>query len=309
MTAKLDRPIIILGFGRSGTSIIADIVFQHDDIAYLSNYHAMFPNSRLINYIRVLFDNGLWSIKGQKEQLNEVSRLNRYTFKSAEAYAFLNRVTGRDFSREFFYGVQEEEKAKARIRKEFAYIVKAQFKGRMGFKTTGPSRLAYLASLFPDARFIWIRREPLPNIKSLLNIDFYQNRKHALWWYGEDVYSQEEKLFAQNNSDRPELIAALQYYKVNQIHAYEAEQYSLSDRILAVNYEDFVEEPEREVERILAFSGLEPDRYVSEFLQNNKIYSRNISTGYYFSKEIDDEVTRIACHGIQPVTEPVISLG
>lgn len=309
MTTRLDRPVILLGFGRSGSSIIADTIFQHDDLAYISNYHAMFPDSRLINFIRVLFDNPLWSIKGQKEQLNEVSRLNRYTFKAAEAYEFLNRVMGRDFRRNFLYNAQATEEEKERVRKEFRFMVRAQFKKRLGFKITGPSRLAYLASLFPDARFIWIVRDPLPNIRSLLNVDFYQPRKHALWWYGDGVYSEQEKRFAKANSDKPELIAALQYFKVNQIHHEEVERFGLQDQVLTVQYADFVKQPEAEIDRMLSFAGLGPDRHVSNFLENNRIFSRDKARGHYFSRDMDEEVERVALHGLDAAPAPRASEG
>lgn len=298
MTDRLDRPVILLGFGRSGSSIIADAVFQHDELAYLSNYHVMFPRSRLINYVRPLLDNPLWAIKGQKKQLNEVSRLNRYAFRAAEAYAFLNHVTGRDFRRDFLYGVRADAEERERIRRVFRQLVRAQFRRRLGFKITGPSRLGYLASLFPDARFVWIVRDPLPNIRSLLKVDFYQPRKHELWWYGEGVYSEREKGFAEENRERPELIAALQYFKVNQIHRAEADSLGLWDNILTVRYADFVRRPEREIGRILEFAGLRPDRHVSAFLESNRIFSRDEAQGHYFSAEMDEAVARVALHGI-----------
>lgn len=303
MTDALERPVILLGFGRSGSSIIADTIFQHHRLAYLSNYHVMFPDSRLVNFLRMLFDNPLWRIKGQKEQLNEVSRLNRYAFKSAEAYTFLNQITGRDFRRSFMYGERASEEEQQRIRKEFRFLTRAQLRNRMGFKITGPSRLGYLASLFPDARFVWIVRDPLPNIRSLLNVDFYQPRKHALWWYGEGVYSEEEKRFAEANSHRPELIAALQYFKVNQIHDIEAERFGLSDQILPVHYRDFVERPHDEVARILSFAELDRDRHVDSFLEENRIFSRDKNRGYYFSREVDEEVTRVALCGLEPMAK------
>jgi hypothetical protein len=56
-----------------------------------------------INFLRVLFDNKLWHLQGQKQQLNEVSAVNKYLFKPAEAYPFWEHITGKniDFSRGF----------------------------------------------------------------------------------------------------------------------------------------------------------------------------------------------------------------
>jgi len=63
---KVKNPIIILGFGRSGTSIVADIILKHKDLAYISNYNAIAPSSKLINLMRLPFDNKLYKIQGQK---------------------------------------------------------------------------------------------------------------------------------------------------------------------------------------------------------------------------------------------------
>lgn len=85
---RLERPIIFIGVARAGTSVISEIILQHDDLAVISSYHDKFPNSTLVNFIRPVVDNKLWRINGQKKQLNKVSFGNRYSFKSTEAYNF-----------------------------------------------------------------------------------------------------------------------------------------------------------------------------------------------------------------------------
>ena len=55
----LEKPIILFGSGRSGTTIISEILFQHEDLAWHSNYQEIFPGIPQINYLRRLFDNRL----------------------------------------------------------------------------------------------------------------------------------------------------------------------------------------------------------------------------------------------------------
>lgn len=62
----LDKPIIFIGLGRSGTTIISEIIFQHEDLAWPSNYQNRFPDDVRINRIRPLLDNRFWRIRGQK---------------------------------------------------------------------------------------------------------------------------------------------------------------------------------------------------------------------------------------------------
>src|SRR6478736_10488995 len=60
----LEKPIIIFGSGRSGTTIISEIIFQHEDLAWHSNYQELFPKFAPINFMRRVFDNKMWRIIG-----------------------------------------------------------------------------------------------------------------------------------------------------------------------------------------------------------------------------------------------------
>src|SRR5690606_35262818 len=100
--------------------------------------------------------------------------------------------------------------------------------------------LGYLNSIFPDAKFLLMKRNPLPNIKSLLNVGFYQGASRELWWREDGVYDSNEIKFFENNLERPEFIAALQYYKISKVHEAEVLSHKLEQRIATVSYEDFV---------------------------------------------------------------------
>lgn len=295
---SLKEPVIIIGFGRSGTSIFADAFFQHPELAFISNYNAKFASSDLVNLIRYLFDNNFWHIVGQKKQLNKVSLINRYAFKPAESYGYLNKLMTSDFGRGFLLGLEEEESRKKEIREKLYKLVMLQGRSRFGLKVTGPSRLGYLNSLFPDAKFIRIKRKPLPNIKSLLKVGFYQGRERSLWWQGDEVYSKCELEFVNENSDKPELIAALQYFKINKIHDQEVARYNLERRVKTFEYETFFNEPKKTLEEALDFVNLQKSKKVDRFLEKNEIYNRNVGGNFYFSEDMDPEVSRIALFGL-----------
>src|SRR5699024_6325817 len=135
----------------------------------------------------------LWQYSGQKDQLNEVPLFKKYIFKPAESYRFWDSVTEKDFVRGFLYREKVSDQKREQIRSLFSGIVKYQNRERLAFKITGPSRLGYLHSIFPDAEFVFIKRKPLPNIRSMLKVDFYQDRKFKLWWHGGDIYSAREQ--------------------------------------------------------------------------------------------------------------------
>ena len=56
----LEKPIIFFGSGRSGTTILSEIIFQHEDLAWHSNYQELLPRSAMINLVRRLFENKYW---------------------------------------------------------------------------------------------------------------------------------------------------------------------------------------------------------------------------------------------------------
>lgn len=298
MSAYLNTPVIFLGFGRSGTTIISEIVFQHPDLAWLSNYQAKFPKSKSINILRNLFENKFWKLRGQKNQLNDVLPLNKYLFMPSEPYSIWNELTRRDFGRGFLRNTREEL-YRDEIRHFFNRLVAYQNRKRLAFKITGPSRLEYLNSLFPDARYIWIQRAPLPNIRSLLKVDFYQDRKHDLWWKGEGIYSEAELDFARNNRDQPAFIAALQYFKIHQILQYEKEEQKLTNRLMTVYYENFIESPSETVKLILSHLQLSEHPSVFKHINELNIYNRNKKEDAFISRELDKQVREIALHGIQ----------
>lgn len=271
---NISRPIIIIGSGRSGTTIISEILFRHEDLAWPSNYQEKFPSVPAINSVRSLFENKFWNLQGQKPQLNKVSRINKILFKPAEAYNFWEYLTGPevDFSRGFLIEERPTEKDIKKIRKAFRKLVGYQSKKRLAFKITGPSRIGYLKAIFPDAIFINVVREPLSTINSWLNVDFWQDKgKHQLWWTG--AYTEQEKEWANKNADKPELLAAMQYRKLMEMT--EKEITEQKAHCLTIRYEDFVDDASTVINRILHFAELEPSKTVNNYLSGIKIYNQN----------------------------------
>ena len=297
-TQVLIKPLIIIGFGRSGSSIISDIILKNNDLALVSNFRSKYPKNKYIDLIRLVFDNKFYSLRGQKEQLNKVSLLNRFIFKNSESYPFHNYITKVNFGKRFLNKLELTEKQITEIRKGYFNLTKFQFKKRLGFKITGPSRLKYLNQIFPDARYIYVIREPLPNIRSFIKVGFNQDRIHDLWWEGDEIYTKEEIDFVQQNSSQPEYIAALQYFKIHQNHLLEAEFLGIQNKIFTIKYEEFVTNPELKIQEMLNFAELKVDKNIKDFLSKNKIYNQNNNTDFYFSDGLDKKVLDISLNGI-----------
>ncbi|MEP6466259.1 MAG: sulfotransferase [Parafilimonas sp.] len=280
----LEKPIIFLGVSRSGTTIISEIIFQHQALAWPSNYQTRYPDKVWVNKIRPLLDNNAWSLRGQKPQLNKIPIYNRYAFKPAEAYSFWNYISHLPvkFSHNFLLHQRADSNDKQRIRKIFEKLVKYQKRKRLAFKITGPGRVSYLHSIFPDAIFIEITRDPWANIRSLLKVPFWKSRgMHQIWWQG--AYTENEEKIAQSLKNRPALITAMQYCKIRQTTAEEATMNKVELHSFA--YDDFIKNPKQVLSQILEVAGLQNCSSIDKYLDMNKIYNRNENSSEFFTSE------------------------
>jgi len=260
----LHKPIIIFGTGRSGTTIISDIIFQHEDLAWHNNFQELVPWTPLVNYLRRAFDNKRWRKIGMNTQNNK-SLLNWLCFRPIERYNFWEKITGPriDFSRGFLLDTKATEKERKYIRGFFAKMVKYQKRKRLAFKITGPSRMEYMMSIFPDAVFVNVTREPLGTVRSWLEVNFWQDKgKTQLWWVG--AYTPEEEAMAEKLSTEPALITAFQYKKLNETTAYEIEK--MKPEIYEVRYEDFIKNPKVFIHDLMQKLHLKPSTLVEDYM-------------------------------------------
>ena len=289
----LRKPIIIFGTGRSGTTIISDILFQHEDLAWHNNFQELFPHFPQVNYIRRLFDNKWWRKIGMNTQNNK-KLLNWLAFRPIERYNFWEKITGSDidFSRGFLLDTKATEKNRVYMRKLFSKMVKYQSRKRLAFKLTGPSRIEYLMSIFPDAVFVNVQRKPIATVRSWLEVNFWQNKgKTQLWWTG--AYSPEEEAMAETLSSSPELITAFQYKKLSETTAYEINK--MKPEIYELNYEDFVRDATGFIRNLMEKLELKPSRLVDDFMAN-RVTIRNTKTddsSAYFTEEQKQNILNI----------------
>lgn len=281
---ELKGPIIFIGTGRSGTTIISEIIFRHKDLAFPINYQQKLLKSSRVNYIRRIFDNKLWRIFGQKKQLNKTSILNRIAPKPSEGYPIWKHLLGDeiDFSRGFLLDKKASEEKIKFVRDYYGKMVKFQNRKKLAFKITGPSRLEFLLSIFPDAKIVNITRQEIPTISSFLKVDFWKNRgDNQLWWLG--AYSKKEMEWVEMNKKNPIAITTLQIKKIKEITKKEIEK--LKPDYFELAYEDFVEQPGIEINKILNFLQLEDDNSCSLALKELNIINRNYPNSKYFSEK------------------------
>lgn len=279
----LARPVIIFGTGRSGTTIISDIIFQHEDLAWHSNYQELFPNIAAVNYLRRLFDNKYWRRIGMNTQNNK-SLINYFCFRPIERYNFWEAITGPriDFSRDFLLNQTATPEEKSKMRNFFSKMVSYQKRKRLAFKITGPARMEYLMSVFPDAVFVNVVRDPVSTVRSWLEVSWADQITDQLWWTG--AYDEKELSKAKELSATPALFAAFQYKKI--METTEQEIKKMKPEIYTVSYEEFVGNPKATISKLLSSVGLKESKFIDDYMEKISVSNRN-------SREAKSEKTHI----------------
>lgn len=285
----LERPVIIFGTGRSGTTVISDIILHHEDLAWHSNWQELLPKSAAINYLRRAFDNSLWNITGMNTQNNK-SVINQVLFRPIERYDFWESITGPrvDFSRGFLLNERATEEERSHMRSHFAKMVKYQHRKRLAFKLTGPARMEYLLSVFPDAQFVQITREPVATVRSWLEIHWSNQMTEQLWWDG--AYTEEEKAKAKELAKDPALFVAFQYKKLMETTAQETAK--LGADVYTARYEDFVKDAKGFIANMMQHLGLPESKRVNAFMSKISVQNRNNRSAKSDKTAISEETKR-----------------
>lgn len=189
---------------------------------------------------------------------------------------------GLKFSKDFLINEKATPEEKKRILSFFSKLVKNQGKKRLVFKITGPSRLSYLLSIFPDASVVQINRDPIAVVNSLMRVPFWRTRgMNAFWWEG--AYDDSDLEWLKSNASDSVQITAYQVKRVQDLTREEID--TLKPDTLQIEYSKFVKNPQATIEEILSFTGLEHDNACFDYFKKNKIYNQNKKNETYFSQE------------------------
>jgi len=279
---KVNKPIILFGTGRSGTTILMEAIFRHKQLGYFSNYLEKSPTNLWLNLFRYLFDNKFFRFFAGKPQDGNSYWYDRIVFKPSEAYPIWNNLTNPDFnfSRNYLSDVVVSESVKLNVLDYVCKVLNFQKKNRMAIKLTGPSRLEFLSTVFPDGKYLLLERTFISTLSSFLNVSFWQgrNKKH-LWWEG--PYTSHELKVLNGVKDNALIYTALQLQKIIEVTNHEI--LNLNIDVKRVTYEDFVESPSKILEEILNWADLEQSPVCFDYLKEKNISNRNKSKEAYFT--------------------------
>jgi len=219
-------PVFIVGAPRSGTTLIWQYLLVRYKAGYISNINASIP----------LF---LSTTLCLQECFNKLE----YTTIKDSHYGYINGLfspnEGGRLCEFWFSGLTHKKKLK--VRQTFLYIVD-KFNSAIIHKNIYNSlRIPDIQAIFPEARFVFVKRNPMYNAQSIIRArkEIFGDERH---WF-----SVKPPGFDKILSQTPAFQALWQVQRVQEI----VDAASIDNQnIVRISYEDFCDNPEKQIHNI-----------------------------------------------------------
>ncbi|UJA19993.1 sulfotransferase [Thermoleophilia bacterium SCSIO 60948] len=155
--AGREAPLIIVGTGRCGSTLLHRLLAEHEQLAWISPYNEVMPERTSLGVLSNLY----------RLPLSTRVRHAKVFPKPYEAYRFWEHYMPGFSRRESPLEASDvPEEGARRVRVAADRLVRAQGGRRLLVKVTGWSRMAYFDRVFPGATFIHLKRDPRSVVSS-----------------------------------------------------------------------------------------------------------------------------------------------
>lgn len=274
MTSALDRPVFVTGCGRSGTTLVYELLARHPDVGWFSNYTDRFHGIPQLAILSRLYPLACMNKPG-----------SRGTLKPSEGYRLWDSCSPRSPDEEHRRLTEEDATPDERRRIQRLALAHLRYQGRSRFlhkNTRLAHRLRHLNVLFDDAHVIHVVRDPRAAVSSLLKVAFWPGLH--LWW--RDGQTPSELV---SSGLAPEALAAELWREEVQCLTEDASCLP-PNRYLEIRYEQLVADPAGVVATILAFAEL---RYDQKFLTAVNSFDIRDTSGNYGRYLSVDQIAQV----------------
>jgi hypothetical protein len=224
------RYVFVLGTGRCGSTLLAEILAAHPEIGWIS---------------------------ALPDPLGRAARSLRLEPRPSEAYALLRERVSPMLVDPFRDLTADDAMPWLERRLRAFFDRRAQAEGRPVFmhKFTGWPRARLLAAVFPEAKFVHVLRDGRSVANSYVQVRFWQGYRGVPGWTFGDLSDAERRAWEATGYSWPYL-AGLEWMRL--MAAFEASSAEIGpERWLDLRYEDLVAQPADETAAVLRFAGLD----------------------------------------------------
>lgn len=263
MPADTDIKIVfIIGSGRSGSSLVHELISRHRDVGFVSNVddNLAFINSKgSIN--NLLF----------RSAIGRFTKKGRLRFAPSEAYKLIGRQVSPIYANSCRNLRAEDVTPELRraFRDFFVARYRAQGKRVFVHKYTGWSRAGFFKEIFPEAKFIHIVRDGRAVANSFLQMDWWTGFLGPEKWYLGPLTEEHQSRWESSNGSFLVLAGIAWEILVTSI---EQDAVNLGEKgICTTRYEDFLEDPVGEIGKLCEFSELDFEKDFRDRIDNSRI--------------------------------------
>jgi hypothetical protein len=252
----------IIGAGRSGSSILHELLGYHPEVGWMSHLcdaHPLQPerNRRALEAMRLPL------VGGTLRRWYEPHECYRFFDVAYPGFSAPMRDLGRG---------DVTDRAASSIRDRLAAVTTSR-RDHLVVKITGWPRIGFLAELFPEARFIHLVRDGRAVANSLLQVPWWHGWKGPEnWRFGPlpDPYLEEWLRL-----DRSFVALAAIEWKLIMDAVSSARTEVRPEQVMDVRYEELCAAPQATMTRILSHAGLSMEPPLARAMERDPLRSRN----------------------------------
>ena len=280
----ITEPIFFVGMPRSGTTVLFEVVAAHPNLGWFSQHLDRTPGIPGVTLASRLADLSFAARRSITRSDQARPWVEKFRVGPSEAYNVWDRCCGDKFRNDYLLGVEASETERRCLRETVAQVLRYHGKSRFAAKITGPGRIVFLKSAFPDARVVHIVRDGRAVVQSLMRVPFWRDTYRMYepaWRNGLG----EADLADWNACKRsPLALAAVQWRRV--VRSIREEAQFAGNRYVELCYEHFVLEPHEVLDELQEELGLVPVPAVHEFLDRRfMLRNMNFQWGDRFAPE------------------------